>query len=279
MKPLQRMTLGLMALLGLSGINPIQAGWQGVFQVTCFNHSPPVVSSSYYADPCCNPCPPPCPQTVVTTRYVQRTYYQPVTCYQTRTYYEPVTTYRTSYYYEPVTTCRYTCAYDPCTCSYRMVSTPVTCYKLRSQCCPVTSFVQRCCSVPVTTYKQCCYWEAQTCTSLVDPCTGAVISSTPSAGAAAPSAGVPAVTETRPTSPVVPAQQPAVQEYRSGGGSGSPLYDQQYQRPNPGAPGNGSSLQRGAPVEARPAQPPIVPKIDRITLEDGNWKPAAVASR
>jgi hypothetical protein len=69
-----------------------------------------------------------------------------------------------------------------------------------------------------------------------------------------------------------------VQEYRSGG-TGSPLYDQQYQRPNPPSPGSGSSLPRTAPTQAQPAQPPIVPKIDRITLEDGNWKPATVASR
>jgi hypothetical protein len=143
----------------------------------------------------------------------------------------------------------------------------------------VTSFVQRCCYVPVTTYRQCCYWEAQTCTSLVDPCTGAVISSSVGNGSHVPNGTAPAVTESHPTSPVVPAQQPAVQEYRSGG-SGSPLYDQQYQRPNPAAPGNGSSLPRTAPTQARPAQPPIVPKIDRITLEDGNWKPATtVASR
>ncbi len=279
MKPLRRMTLGLMALLGLSGVNPVHAGWQGVFQVTCFHRSQPTVSASYYADPCCNPCPcpPPCPfpQTVVTTRYVQRTYYQPVTCYQTKTYYEPVTTYRTSYYYEPVTTCRYTCCYDPCTCSYHMVATPVTCYRLRSQCCPVTNFVQRCCYVPVTTYRQCCYWEAQTCTSLVDPCTGAVLSLSQPASAA----GAPAVTESHGTTPVVPAQ-PGVQEQRSGGTS-SPLYNEQYQQRNKPAvpPGNGSSLPRTTPTQAQPARPPIVPKLDRIAVEDGNWKPVQTASR
>ncbi|MCI0355571.1 MAG: hypothetical protein L0099_11115, partial [Acidobacteria bacterium] len=148
------------ALLGLAALSPARAGWQSVFQVTCF-HRPPSVS---YYDPCCDPC----PQPVVTTRYVQRCYYQPVTTYQTRTYYQPVTTYRTSYYYEPVTSYRYSCYFDPCTCSYRQVATPVTNYCLRARCCPVTSWVQRCCSVPVTSYRQCCYWEAQSC--YVDPC-------------------------------------------------------------------------------------------------------------
>src|SRR5262245_11680523 len=38
-----------------------------------------------------------CPQQTCTTRYIQRTYYQPVTTYTTKTYYEPVTTYQTSY--------------------------------------------------------------------------------------------------------------------------------------------------------------------------------------
>src|SRR5262249_33936823 len=115
-----------------------RAAWNNVFQVCCNSCQSRSVVANYAApDPCCNPCPPVC-----TTRYVQRCYYQPVTCYQTKTYYEPVTTYRTSYYYEPVTSYRYSCYYDPCTCSYQQVACPTTCYRLRSQCCPVQSWVQ-----------------------------------------------------------------------------------------------------------------------------------------
>jgi hypothetical protein len=93
----------------------------------------------------------------------------------------------------------------------------------------------------------------------------------------------PVVHESPTTAPAVPAQ-PNVQEYR-GGGSGSPLYDQQYQqqqqRQNPPAPnpGSGSSFQRSAPVQAKPSQPPVAPKMDRIAAVDGNWKPVETASR
>src|SRR5438132_14198634 len=84
---------------------PSQAAWNNVFQVCCNScGSQPSVSHYAAADPC-NPC----PQPVCTTRYVQRCYYQPVTCYTTKTYYEPVTSYKTSYYYEPVTSYRYRC--------------------------------------------------------------------------------------------------------------------------------------------------------------------------
>src|SRR5947209_7231330 len=138
---------------------PAQGAWNNVFQVCCNNcgGAQPSVSRYAAADPC-NPC----PQPICTTRYVQRCYYQPVTCYQTKTYYEPVTTYRTSYYYEPVTSYRYSCYYDPCTCSYQQVACPTTCYRLRSQCCPVQSWVQRCCQVPVTSYHRSFYWEPVT---------------------------------------------------------------------------------------------------------------------
>src|SRR5262245_11911982 len=148
---------GLVALV-LTIASPAHAGWDNVFSTTCW-HKWCGNGSSYYGsyygayyapsvsyyDPCCNPC----PQQVCTTRYIQRSYYQPVTTYTTRSYYEPVTTYRTSYYYAPVTCYRYSCCYDPCTCTSRMVATPITRYELRSQCCPVQSLVQRCCQVPV----------------------------------------------------------------------------------------------------------------------------------
>jgi hypothetical protein len=161
MKPLKGIVWGCaLALLAASG-EPCRAAWCNAFQVCCNT------CGSAAPDPCCNPCPQPC----CTTQYVQRCYYQPVTCYQTRTYYEPVTTYKTSYYYEPVCSYRYSCYYDPCTCSYQQVATPVTSYCLKSQCCPVTSYLQRCCMVPVTSYRQSFYWEpVTTCAAAPPPC-------------------------------------------------------------------------------------------------------------
>jgi hypothetical protein len=158
MQPLKGLVWGC-ALAALAALaNPAHAGWNNVFQVccnSCGGHSAPAVSG-YGADPCCTP-PPTC-----TTRYIQRTYYQPVVSYQTSTYYQPVTTYKTSYYYEPVCSYRYSCYYDPCTCSYQQVAVPTTSYRLRSQCCPVTSYLQRCCMKPVTTYRAMCYYEPVT---------------------------------------------------------------------------------------------------------------------
>src|SRR6266849_5024330 len=110
---------GLLALLAGS---PLHAAWNNVFQVCC-NSCGAHSSASYYApqaDPC-NPCPPP---PCCTTRYIQRSYYQPVVTYQTKTYYEPVTTYRTSYFWEPVQTVRYTSFYDPSCCCFRQQACP-----------------------------------------------------------------------------------------------------------------------------------------------------------
>ncbi len=156
MKPWRGVTWGCALALWGAGALPAQAAWNNVFQVSCYPHGQQ--SASYYTPDPCNPC----PQPVCCTRYVQRCYYQPVTCYQTRTYYEPVTTYRTSYYYEPVTSYSYSYYYDPCTCTCRQVACPTTCYQLRSQCCPVQSWVQRCCRVPVTTYQTYSRWEPET---------------------------------------------------------------------------------------------------------------------
>jgi hypothetical protein len=181
MKPF-RVALWCCAIACFAGAGqPLQAAWDNVFQVCCrgcggaapavANYSPVVAFSS----PCCDPC---CPQQVCTTRYVQRCYYQPVTCYQTKTFYEPVTTYRTSYYYEPVTTLRYSFYRDPCTGCCQQVATPCTSYRLRSQCCPVTSYLQRCAVVPVTTYQQAFYYEPVTsccqtaCAAPCEPCNG-----------------------------------------------------------------------------------------------------------
>src|SRR5438128_2406303 len=168
MRPLHRAVwLSLLFLLASSTM-PARAAWCNVFQVTCFPRLQRTSTSvSYYApSPCCEPCPQVC-----TTRYMQRSYYQPVVSYQTRSYYEPVTSYRTSYYYEPVTSYRYSCYYDPCTCSYKQVACPTTCYRLRSQCCPVQSWAQRCCQVPVTSYRIASYWEpVTTCCTPAPPC-------------------------------------------------------------------------------------------------------------
>jgi hypothetical protein len=134
-------------------------------------------------------CPQPCPQQTCTTRYVQRSYYQPVTTYTQRTYYEAVTSYRTSYYWEPVTSYRYSSYYDPCTGCCKQVACPTTSYRLRSQCCPVTSYLQRCQMVPVTTQQQVFYYEPVTtcCTTTV----GAPVFGSP------PPGGVPNVQEQR----------------------------------------------------------------------------------
>ena len=179
-----------------TGAGPARAAWNNVFQVCCNS-----CRSSAYAAPAVG-CPQPCPQQQCTTRYVQRSYYQPVTTYVQRSYYEPVTTYRTSYYYEPVCSYRYSCYYDPCTCSYKQVAQPVTSYRLRSQCSPVTSYLQRCALQPVTSYQLSCYYEPVTtcCTTTV----GAPIYGQPPAGAAT----VPA------QPPAVPAQPPVVGEGR-----------------------------------------------------------------
>jgi hypothetical protein len=221
----------------------------------------PAPAVSYYApaDPCCNPCPPVC-----TTRYVQRCYYQPVTCYQTKTYYEPVTTYRTSYYYEPVTSYRYSCYYDPCTCSYKQVACPTTCYQLRSQTCAVQSWVQRCCSVPVTTYQQSFYWEpVTTC------CTPTSV--------AAPAADCPT------QAPAAAATQPpaAVAEPGAGGGAGVRELPQRSSpegssgdriAPQGGTTGPGGPSSRqlspGGAAPYRQTAPPAV-KFDRIAAVPG----------
>ena len=176
MQPYRGFGWAFVVALIAAGANPVDAAWCNVFQVCCHSCRTGCPTGSGYGacyggcatpSPCSNSCPQTC-----TTRYVQRCYYQPVTCYQTQTRYEPVTTYQTSYYYEPVTSYRYSCNYDPCSCSYQQVACPTTCYQLRSQCCPVQSWVQRCCQVPVTTYRQAYYYEplASCCQSPCSSC-------------------------------------------------------------------------------------------------------------
>ena len=198
MRPLTGLVWGCALAALTAGAGSARAGWNNVFQVCCHKcrsapapvaayYAAPAPVAAAYADPCCPaPCPAPCPQTTCTTRYVQRCYYQPVTCYRTSTYYQPVTTYRTSYYYEPVCTYRYSCYYDPCTCSYQQVATPVTSYRLRSQCCPVTSYLQRTCLQPVTSYRQVTYYEPVTTCCTTTP--GAPVCAPPAGAAVVPPA-------------------------------------------------------------------------------------------
>src|SRR5581483_10106166 len=126
MKPMRTAVWGFALVFSAVTAAPASAAWSNVFQVCC--HSCRSSASYYYAPAapaCAAPaCAPACPQPNCTTRYVQRSYYQPVTTYRTSYYYEPVTTYRTSYYYEPVTSYSYSCYYDPCSCSYQQGSTP-----------------------------------------------------------------------------------------------------------------------------------------------------------
>jgi hypothetical protein len=281
MNPL-RMAAWVGALLALmAGGGSARAGWDNVFQVCCHHCGSSAAVSGYYApsvsayynssysaymaattpaDPCCNPC----PQTVCTTRYVQRCYYQPVTCYQTRSYYEPVTSYQTSYYYEPVCSYRYSCYYDPCTCSYQQVATPVTSYRLRSQCNAVTSYVQRCQLVPVTTYQQAFYWEPQTTCCSTTPGAAPVVVAAPgqvqapagvSEGRIPPQAGI---AEGRL------APQPGVAE--TPGAQQQPQQQQGYYPPqNPMPPPGGTSFRQALPPAApRVSTPPPKVRLDRI---------------
>jgi hypothetical protein len=208
------------------------AAWDNVFQVTCCKHK----RVAAYASPCCPaPCPPPCPPPCPT--YVQRSYYQPVTCYQAYSYCEPVTTYKTSYYYEPVCSYTYSCYVDPCTGCPQQVATPTTSYRVRTQCNAVQSYVQRVGYKPVTTYRQSFYWEqvpaCPTC-----PATGPVVAAPPPAVGGNPPLNLspePALNESRPL------PQPGLGESR-----------EQYYMP----PANPSRL-RTAPIAA-----PL--KLDRM---------------
>ena len=243
---------------------PAPAAWDNVFQVCCFGCKKQPAVSSYYAPAaaCC-----PQPQQVCCTQYVQRAYYQPVTCYQTKTYYQPVTTYRTSYYCEPVTTYRYSCYYDPCTCSYQQVACPTTSYRMRSQTCAVTSYLQRTCQVPVTTYRLSYYCEPVT--TCYDPCAN---------GAAAVPAAMPAVGEQVIPQQAVPQQapptqaQPGVQEYRSTPPQQQPgVQERYYPTPNPNPnlmpPVHGS---QSVYPPARPAAQPPQVRLDRIVAVPKN---------
>ena len=161
-------------LVALSEV-PASAAWNNVFQPTLFGRlRRPTQVSNYYVAPACCPAPvvaaspPPvyvaqspapvyvaqaAPVENCTTKYIQRSFYQPVTVMETKSYYEPVTTTRTSYYYEPVTTYSYSYRWDSCSCCYQAIATPVTSLQVKSQQCPVQSYVQKTMQVPTKAYK------------------------------------------------------------------------------------------------------------------------------
>ena len=117
MRPLKGLGWGCaLAVLATCG-RPAEAAWNNVFQVCCNSCQPAPVVAAFGADPCC-----PQPTTSCTTRYVQRSFYQPVTTYKATTVLQPVTTMQTSYYWESVQSCRYVCAYNPATCRYEQVA-------------------------------------------------------------------------------------------------------------------------------------------------------------
>ncbi len=274
---------GALAVL-LAADTPGQAAWNNVFQVSCFRNRR--ATSQYLATPCCpapvpvvaqaSPC---CPQPVCTTQYVQRSYYQPVTCYQQKTYCEPVTSYQTSYYYEPVTSYRYSCAYDPCTCSYQQVATPTTSYQLRSRCNPVTSYLQRTQMVPVTSYRLSHYYEPVT--SCCNTSVGAAVAvPPPGAAVAVPPPGAAMIAPSQAAPPSVGEQQqphlqprPQVGEDPNGGTSDSFFRRSRETSPPPMTGAEGSSyrqprLSAPVPAESAPAQPKV--HLDRIAYLSGH---------
>lgn len=250
---------------------PAHAAWNNVFQVCCSScgstpapvvagYAPvaaPAVVAAPAADACCEQ-----PTTTCTTRYVQRSYYQPVTSYRTSHYYEPVTSYRTSYYYEPVTSYRYSCYYDPCTCSYQRVAQPVTSYQLRSRCCPVTSYLQRTCTTPVTSYQQSFYYEPVTscCTSTA----GAAVAAPPNGAKVVPAVPAPAVATPAPpetAESTLPGPPPGTTESRDAGASTSERYNPSRSPSLSPAP---NTMPRASDSSYRaPARRPVV-RYDRI---------------
>jgi hypothetical protein len=271
------------AVLALVWASPAQAAWNNVFQVTCHckqrpliaNYPAPVVA----AQPGCQPpCPQPCQQNC-TTRYIQRSCYQPVTTYRTTYYMEPVTTYKTSFYYEPVTSYRYSCYCDPCTGCCQQVATPCTSYRLREQCCPVTSYLQRCCLQPVTTMQRMDYYVPETtcCNTTI----GAPVL-TPPAGAQIGSVNPPMNSGEPPLSDPGRIAPPGG---GGGAGGGDPNIGNGIDRP----PGGGARFERGypppgfgTPYPATPIPvtppPPTIRRDKTASLDDVNVRGQLVST-
>ncbi|HQR08552.1 MAG TPA: hypothetical protein PLN21_17135 [Gemmatales bacterium] len=275
-------TRALMLLAGLAITTPAQAGWQSPFELTCFRHKQP--QTAYYIAPAPSPCcgqvatpapvvanfvapPTTCcqPQPVVTTQFVQRTFYQQVTNFQPQTVVEPRTEMRTSFFYEPVTSYRISYAFDPCGCGFTPVATPQTTMQLRSQTVPVTVNVQRTQMVPVTQFRQMTYFEPQTTitpapTTIIGPLTTTLPAGAVVAPQSAPSnfQPPPGVQENRsPNAGINETRSP------SAGTESSPLY-----RSNSAPQGNGTGRN-----PASSAYPPVTPRPDRITSNNEGWKP------
>ncbi len=263
MTPFGKLTRVAVVAAVVAGGGTARAGWSNVFELCCDTCRGAAVTaaSPVVAVPTADGC---CPQQQCTTRYVQRSYYQPVTTYQQRTYYEPVTTYRTSYYYEPVTSYRYSSYYDPCTCSCQQVATPVTSYRLRSQCCPVTSYLQRCMMQPVTAYQLAYYYEPQTtcCQTTI----GAPIAAPPAGAVAVPAVpanpavpavpGPPTVGEQRQPQLAIP---PGVSEQREA----APSSSDSNRYPAPPSSQVTPKAPQGSSFRPTPSGPPSV-RLDRI---------------
>jgi hypothetical protein len=274
------------AVAALMAGGSANAAWNNVFQVCCHScGGSPVVAASpvvaWSATPACGQ--------QCTTRYVQRSYYQPVTTYRTSCYYEPVTSYRTSFYYEPVTSFHVSNFFDPCTCSCKQVLTPVTSFRLRSQCCPVTSYLQRTMLQPVTSYQLAYYYEPQTtcCQTTI----GAPVAAPPAGAVAVPAApaavAVPA-TPAVPAVPAAPAGPPTVGEQRQPQLAVPPGVSEQREA----APSGSESQRYPAPASAqpmpkapegatfRPTAPAIPPsvRLDRIVSASEAAREAQVVS-
>jgi hypothetical protein len=238
------------------GSGTCQAAWDNVFQVCC--HRCRNQSTANYAPVVAAPqaCPQPCPQQC-TTRYEQRSYYQPVVTYQPYTYQEAVTTYRTSYYWEPVTSYRYSCYYDPCTCSYRQVATPTQSYALKSQCCPVTSYLERTALKPVTTQQLVTYY--QPITTCCQTQLGAPVSTLPAGATVVPGAN----DQTNPGGGVA---VPGASDRTLPGGSDTSRKIGVPNDPPPIMPrlNEGSSFR--APATPAPAGPAPTARLERIAM-------------
>lgn len=246
------------ALLALVWASPARAAWNNVFQVCCLGCKQQ--QQTIAASPITQDCPQPCPQQNCTTRYVQRSCYQPVTTYRTTYYQEPVTTYRTSFFYEPVTSYRYSCRFDPCTCSFQQVATPCTSYRLRQQCCPVTSYLQRSCLQPVTTMQEMRYFVPET--TCCQTTTGDPVWSPP--------AGANVMPGQQGMQGGISSEPPSLNEQRipgNGGGTMPPM--QMPSLDEQRIPGGGARFERNYPASPKPAVPAVPNlRLDRTTSLD-----------
>ncbi|MGL4553710.1 MAG: hypothetical protein ACRC33_21315, partial [Gemmataceae bacterium] len=232
--------------------SPAHAAWNNVFQVCCNNGSTPAPVVAAFGDACCAPqpaCAPAC-----TTRYVQRTYYEPVMTYKPQTYTEAVTTYQTRYFTEACTTVRYACAFNPCTCRYESVAQPVTSYRVRAKCCPVTSYLQRTCMVPVMSQRAVTMYEPVT--SCCTTTTGPAVATLPPGAAVTPDGGAPGGAERREPAASLPPAPPGTESREPAADGSTPRYT-----PVPAMPPGESGFRR---------TPAPAVRFDRMASADGS---------